>query len=125
MRITENFSMYEFACKDGSPTPKYIQHRLVKLAIQLQVLRDYLQEPIKINSGYRTPEYNKRIGGVPNSQHTQGFAADIVCKNKSPREVYDAIEYLINKGEMLQGGLGLYKGFVHYDIGMQGRKRRW
>lgn len=43
----------------------------------LQPLRDAMQEPIKIGSGYRCPRLNKAVGGVANSQHTKGQAADL------------------------------------------------
>lgn len=43
----------------------------------LQPLRDAMGEPIKIGSGYRCPQLNKAVGGVPNSQHTDGQAADL------------------------------------------------
>tara|TARA_R110000765_G_scaffold95664_1_gene180084 strand:+ start:989 stop:1156 length:168 start_codon:yes stop_codon:yes gene_type:complete len=52
-----------------------------------------------------------------------GRAADIVVKGMTPLAVHTTIELLIKKGDMLQGGLGLYKGFVHYDI--RGTKSRW
>ena len=125
MKLTTNFSLEEFECNDGSITPGEVIYRLQKVAIQLQVLRNYLCLPITINSGYRSPVYNSKIGGVKNSQHLLGNAADIVVKGLTPVEVHMAIEYLINEGEMLQGGLGLYKNFVHYDIGYNGKKRRW
>ena len=125
MKLTENFYLNEFACNDGSQTPLQVYYRLQKLAIQLQVLREYLNTPITVNSGYRSVEYNKRIGGVKNSQHILGNAADITVKGYTPKNIYNAIEFLIDKGEMLQGGLGLYNGFLHYDIGYNGKKRRW
>ena len=43
----------------------------------LQPLRDAMREPIKIGSGYRCPALNKAVGGVANSQHTKGQAADL------------------------------------------------
>jgi len=43
----------------------------------LQPLRDAMQEPIKIGSGYRCPQLNKAVGGVSNSQHVKGEAADL------------------------------------------------
>ena len=43
----------------------------------LQPLRDAMQEPIKIGSGYRCAKLNKAVGGVGNSQHTKGEAADL------------------------------------------------
>ena len=49
-----------------------------KLAKNLQVLRDYIQKPITIISGYRTPEYNKKCGGVKRSQHLLAKAATLL-----------------------------------------------
>lgn len=43
----------------------------------LQPLRDAMGESIKIGSGYRCPQLNKAVGGVPNSQHMKGEAADL------------------------------------------------
>ena len=43
----------------------------------LQPLRDAMQEPIKIGSGYRCSALNRAVGGVANSQHTKGEAADL------------------------------------------------
>ena len=52
-----------------------------------------------------------------------GKAADISIKGLSSLEVYKTIERLIENGDMLQGGLGLYDTFVHYDI--RGERARW
>tara|TARA_R110000851_G_scaffold286342_1_gene440226 strand:- start:3020 stop:3319 length:300 start_codon:yes stop_codon:yes gene_type:complete len=97
---------------------------MVKVANQLQILRNYIGKPITINSGYRSEEYNASIkGSSKKSQHVMGRAADIVVKGMTPVKVTEVIERLISNGDMLQGGLGLYKGFVHYDI--RGTKVRW
>jgi uncharacterized protein YcbK (DUF882 family) len=114
--LTENFSLSEFESKDGSETPEEVKQNLQKLANNLQILRNYLGKPIFINSGYRSTIHNQAVGGAKNSQHVLGKASDIRVKDMQPKEVYLAIEKLINKGEMLQGGLGLYRNFVHYDI---------
>jgi uncharacterized protein YcbK (DUF882 family) len=121
--MTKNFTKEEFDSNDGSEMPINIYHNIVKVANQLQVLRDYLKKPININSGYRSEEYNKAIGGVPDSQHLMGRAADITIKGISANEVYETIEKLITNGHILQGGLGLYDNFVHYDI--RGSRARW
>lgn len=125
MRLTKNFYKSEFDSKDGSEMPKEVLYNIQKLAIQLQVLRDYLGKPIKINSGYRSPEHNKAIGGVSNSQHVLGKAADIVVKGVKPEQLSLIIERLIDNGDMLQGGIGIYNTFLHYDFGFKGKKRRW
>jgi hypothetical protein len=43
----------------------------------------------------------------------------------SPEEVKQVLEGLIDTGEILQGGIGIYNSFVHYDIGYNGKRRRW
>lgn len=125
MKITKNFSIKEFECRDGSGMPVNIISNIIDLAEQLQILRDYVDKPIQINSGYRSPEYNKKIGGASRSMHKEGKAGDIVIKGMTPSEVYNTIEKLISQGEMTEGGLGSYKTFTHYDIGYNGQKRRW
>lgn len=123
MKLTKNFNKKEFDSKDGSPMPPEVLLNIQKLAIQLQALRDVLSAPIRINSGYRSPEHNKAIGGSKNSQHVLGKAADIRVNGKTPKQMYDVIEGMIASGDMLQGGLGLYDTFVHYDI--RKTKSRW
>lgn len=55
-----------------------IELLVVKL---LDPIRDYVAEPIYINSGYRSQELNKAVGGVHDSQHRKGQAADIRIGN--------------------------------------------
>ena len=123
IKLTENFLLEEFACKDGTQVPDQYRSNVQALADSLQALRDHLGEPIHINSGYRSPEWNKRVGGKPNSQHLLATAADITCKSKTPRQLAAIIEKLIAEKKMRQGGIGIYAGFVHYDV--RGRKARW
>lgn len=123
MNLTTNFTREEFDCKDGTKVPADLMPNVQKLAEQLQILRDNLGESIHVNSGYRTPAYNKRIGGKVASQHLQAKAADITCKSKSPKQLAAFIEKLIAAGTLKFGGMGVYPGFVHVDI-RQG-KARW
>ena len=123
MKLTKNFSKAEFESKDGAEMPKDVLLNIQKLANQLQVLRNYINSSITVNSGYRSESHNKLIGGSVNSQHLLGKASDITVKGYTPKKVHEAIEYLIKNGDMLQGGLGLYKNFVHYDIRKQ--RARW
>ena len=116
MKLTDNFDLNEFGCNDGTPVPQEYIANVQKLAEQLQVLRDYLGEPLHINSAYRTPAYNKKVGGKPESQHMIGKAADITCKSKSPKQLKAIIERLIKAKKLWFGGVGLYPGFVHVDI---------
>lgn len=124
MKLTKNFQRSEFDCKDGTLVPEKYHDNLRELAENLQVLRDHLGVPVTVTgSGYRTPSHNKKVGGAPLSQHLTASAADINAQGFTPKMLHTKIEELIAEGKMKQGGLGLYTGFVHYDI--RGHKSRW
>lgn len=123
MQLTDNFSLSEFECNDGTQVPREYIENVIELAENLQVLRDHLDKPLFINSAYRHEEYNRRIGGSRNSQHLTASAADIFCPYLDAWEVADAIEMLIKAGKMKEGGLGRYKSFTHYDI--RNYRARW
>lgn len=74
--ISPHFKLSEMACKDGSDKVLYSTELMEKL----EELRAYGGFTVSINSGYRTPAYNKKIGGASRSQHVLGTAADIVVK---------------------------------------------
>jgi uncharacterized protein YcbK (DUF882 family) len=95
------------------------------LARELQVLREAIQKPISINSGYRCDEHNKAIGGVKYSKHLLGMAADIRVDGMNPKEVAEVVEQLIDDNKIINGGLGIYPSFVHFDIYQPTKKRRW
>lgn len=123
MMLTPNFNLDEFKSKDGSYFPAEIVKSLTTLAEQLQVLRTELGRSITITSGYRSPSHNVKIGGAKDSFHVRGMAADIQVSGFTPKQVYDTIENLIKEGKMKEGGLGLYKSWVHYDF--RGKRIRW
>lgn len=75
-KISEHFTLGEFACKDGSDAVKYS----TDLLSMLEKLRSYGGFTITINSGYRTASYNKKIGGASKSSHIDGVAVDVVVK---------------------------------------------
>ena len=122
-KITKNFSLEEFKCKDGSDIPNTALLNIVELARNLEVLRTAINKPIVINSGYRSPKYNAKIGGVKDSQHLRGTAADIRVAGMTPKELAEVIEELIKRKKMKEGGIGIYPNFTHYDI--RGIKARW
>lgn len=123
MKLTKNFSKSEFECKCGCEMPKNVLNNVQKVANQLQALRNVVGKPIKINSAYRSPEHNLKVGGAKNSQHLLGKASDIVIEGMTPDDVAHLIEQMIDNGDMLQGGLGRYNTFTHYDI--RKTKARW
>lgn len=123
MKLTENFSLPEFASKDGAAFPKEVKANIQELANNLQVLRNHFGMPITVTSGYRSKAHNERIGGSKNSFHVKGMAADIVVKGIKAYIVAKQIELLIHYGLMKEGGIGIYDTFVHYDI--RGHYARW
>lgn len=62
---------------DNSPSEDIVRNLQYGVDMVLDPLRRLYGKPIVITSGYRCPELNKRVGGVTNSWHTQGNAADI------------------------------------------------
>lgn len=90
-KLSSNFTVKEFACKDGSDKV-LIDDALVAV---LQKIRDHFGVPIKINSAYRTAAHNAKVGGSPTSQHLYGTADDITLHGISPLAVGQCAEYLM------------------------------
>jgi len=122
-KLEKNFNLSEFRCRDGSEVPEELMDNVRELAKNLQILRDHLGIPIRVISGYRSPSYNRKIGGARRSQHMLAKAADIIVSGMEPLEVKKAIVNLIKEGKMKSGGIGLYRTFTHYDV--RGRNARW
>lgn len=106
--LSKNFKVKEFACKDGSD-PVFVAPELVEV---LQKVRDHFKKAVTINSAYRTPTHNKKVGGVAQSQHCYGTAADIKIAGVAPKTIYDYVNSLMPN----KGGIGLYSTFVHVDV---------
>lgn len=112
------FDTKEFESKDGQPSPfeTVVQKELI---VRLNAVRSRFGKPIIVNSGYRSPEHNAKVGGVPNSQHVKGTAADI-----RPEDLKDLPELQKICDEMNpHGGVGYYDTFCHVDV--RGEKARW
>ena len=79
----------------------------------LQLIRDILNKPIYINSGYRCDKHNKEVGGSSNSQHTKGKAADIRIKDMSVKQMYEMVKCFPTIT-----GIGIYpeQNFIHVDV---------
>ena len=125
MKLTKNFNLSEFQCSCNCDMPKEVLCNIQKVANQLQIIRDKVNAPIKVNSAYRCLNHNRGIGSNDSSQHVLGNAVDIVIQGQIPEQTANLIELLISNGDILQGGLGKYNTFTHYDIGHNGKKRRW
>ena len=123
MQLEKNFYLKELKCRDGSPVPEELLKNAKELCKNLQVLRNFIDKPIAIISGYRSLEYNTSIGSKPTSQHRLSKAADIIVSGMTSLEIRDIIIQLIKEGKMKKGGVGLYPTFTHYDI--RGHNARW
>lgn len=91
MNLSKNFTLKEMTMSttairfgiDNEPSLDVVVN-LMKLANNvLQPLRDHMKQSIRVNSGYRSEELNKKVGGSKTSQHRKGEAADISCNGKN------------------------------------------
>jgi zinc D-Ala-D-Ala carboxypeptidase len=102
MNLTKNFHLNEFIFSqtaqrhglNNTPNPEQVKNIQLLCLHILQPLRDNLQRPIKITSGYRSPELNRKIGGSRFSQHSNGEAADFTVQGLTPLEVCRIIQRL-------------------------------
>lgn len=115
VKLAPNFKVSEFRCKDNSDVI-FIAPELVDI---LQTIRNHYGKAVNINSAYRTPTYNKKVGGATYSQHLYGTAADIRINGVKPKDLAAYIETLMPN----YGGIGIYPTFVHVDI--RKTKSRW
>ena len=127
MSVTPNFSQDEFRCKHCGKL--VLDPRLPVLCQQIRTFASKekgFEIPLIVSSGYRCPEHNARVGGVPDSQHVHGKAADLIPRGITARELHRLImkAYYEHRLSCL-GGLGLYRTFVHVDTFMTGKLRRW
>lgn len=116
VQLTPNFNLVEFLHPGAPIPPGWIVDNLYRLANRLQVVRDVLGKAIIINSGSRTPEHNKEVGGAKGSLHLKGMAADIVVKGMPAPEVQ---AFLKN----WSGGMGRGATYTHLDI--RDKPDRW
>lgn len=115
VKLSANFKVSEFACKDGSDTV-FISQGLVTV---LQKIRDHFAKPVIITSAYRNDAYNKKVGGAVYSQHLYGKAADIFIIGVSPATIAAYAEMIMPN----TGGIGIYSSFVHVDV--RTARARW
>ena len=119
-----NFSGSELACNSGEECP--YPDRLRHLAWSLQQIREAFGKPVRVNSGYRSPSYNKKVGGVKNSQHVQALAADLAPSSgdaEDLKRLTAVVHELAASGKIPNGGIGTYSTFVHYDMRPTGPAR--
>ena len=129
MKLSEHFTLEELIFSDNavrkgidnSPSQAEIDHALKYLIPGLEQVRTLLAQPIKINSGYRSPALNAATPGSSNtSQHTKFEAADILSPNfGSPLEVCKAI---LNSGIKFDQMIYEYGSWTHVSFSANPRR---
>ncbi|MBD2100837.1 D-Ala-D-Ala carboxypeptidase family metallohydrolase [Leptolyngbya sp. FACHB-261] len=110
------------ATKNGTriPVSSEVVVSVIKIARVLEEIRDYLGEkPVRVNSWYRDPANNKRVGGARDSRHLYGDAVDFTVQGIHPSEVHRRLHNWWGS----KGGLASASNFTHIDA--RGYRARW
>lgn len=95
MNLSPNFTLEELTVSDtarklgipNTPIAVHLTNMRVYLAPGLEAVRALVKKPVHVNSAYRNPEVNRRVGGTPTSAHPMGFAADIVVDGMTAEDL--------------------------------------
>ena len=109
-KLSAHFDSSEFTCHHCGAGANKISHRLIELLEQLRQACD--NRPLHINSGYRCEVHNRNVGGVPDSQHVKGTAADVAVPAGMS---FDAFARAVES--LPFDGVGCYEpDFIHVDV---------
>ena len=136
--VTMHFTMEELYASatakakgiDNKPSTQQMINLVYLAAYVLEPLRVAMKEPIKIGSGFRCEKLNKAVGGVYNSQHMKGQAADLCIDGdiQKGRKWFNYIKYnlpfdqLIWEGNPKTGAWWVHVSFVFPDFGKNRHK---
>jgi zinc D-Ala-D-Ala carboxypeptidase len=115
-QLSQNFNSKELRCRCCGVA--LVDHHLI---YKLQHARDLYGKPMRITSGYRCKKHNRAVGGVPNSYHTQGKAADVSC----PAEDWDDMVAAFKEAGFERMGFYRGQGFIHVDVGESPSPAHW
>jgi len=126
--MTLNFKISELINSDTAvkhninnmPDIRSLDCMLDLIYFLLQPLRDKLEKPVIITSGYRNFQVNKLVGGAVNSQHTKGQAVDIVVNGFTPQQLCSFIQ---KSGLEYDQLINEYNQWTHLSF-VYGRNRR-
>lgn len=111
--VTKNFHITELECPCCQ---EFVRHEAFITA--LQRLREAMNIPFSINSGYRCAKHNRAVGGGRNSRHKKGAAVDISTIGWSGYDLFKFLKIATDK-KIFHGqstGVGIYPNFVHFDV---------
>ena len=103
----KHFTLSEFDSPDAPGSGAKMKPEFLQ---RLDNARSIANIPFGINSGYRTVAHNAKVGGVDSSSHTEGWAADIACKDGAKR--WTIINALLKAGI---NRIGVSSSFIHAD----------
>ena len=114
--LSPHFSKVELACHHCGQLK--VEKRLLEA---LEELRRLAGKPIVVHDGYRCPLHNQEVGGVTDSEHTRGVAADVDIPGLTLQQMY---ELALQVPAFVEGGIGVYDGgFLHVDV--RAHASRW
>jgi uncharacterized protein YcbK (DUF882 family) len=121
--FTSYFARERKGVKNSLPSQLLWKNIVPALRI-VDELRDSFGKSCTILSSYRSPDYDKAVGGASSSQHLEFTALDIAFDGISPQRVYDRLLEWRKAGKFT-GGLGIYpsSSFIHIDT--RGRNATW
>jgi hypothetical protein len=103
----------------NSDPPRSLWPSLLAVTKVADEARHRLGRPLRISSAYRSPAYNKAIGGASASIHMKGGALDL---SGSPATLHRILTEMRSEG-LFRGGIGKYRTFVHVDV--RGKNADW
>ncbi|AEL23850.1 D-Ala-D-Ala carboxypeptidase family metallohydrolase [Cyclobacterium marinum] len=100
------FNLSEFDSPDEPGSGERMQESTLAM---LEKARHQAGIPFAINSGVRTPSHNEKVGGISNSAHLSGWAADIATSKYTQKTIVMACQMAGFQR------IGIYKNFIHVD----------
>ena len=116
---SEHFSAEELMCHGASQGhcdcgPETADNVSPLLLEKLEALREMIGGPIEISCAYRCPAHNAEVGGVPNSQHVDGTAADVQTPDYDHCNTPEQLKWFCE--QIGFDGIGLYDWGCHVDV---------
>jgi len=135
MKLTDNFSLAEMTKSDtalrldmdNTPGPEEIDNMTRLCEVVLQPVRNHFGKGVKVNSGFRHPNVNAKVGGSKTSDHCKGMAADIEIPGVANA---DLAKWIVDNLEFRQVILEFYtpgipdSGWVHVSYNPSDNKKQ-
>lgn len=104
--MSKFFKPHETACKCGCGGN--VSYKITEI---LDTVREIVNYPLIITSGFRCVDYNAKVGGAKHSYHTQGIAVDISTVNLTPDQKHLLLQECLKRFN----GVGISNNFIHVD----------